>query len=422
MGKKRTRTTRVILAAGGTGGHLYPAISVADVLTNNGAQVIFLVSNKGIEKQILEQHGYPYLEQRISGFMGGSALSKVRSLYSIMRQSLALMGVVRKGDTVIVFGGFVSMPAASVAILKRCPLYIHEQNAVMGRANKLLSKYARTVFLSYPRTQDGGDKHHVNSKFIVSGNPIRNLFSNIQPNHIPAVRPEGHTLNILVLGGSQGSRFINNLIIDTVFHIANSEQGNSGATGTTGATGATGAIGRIQVMHQAGGKLYDEARQGYTRGYSRGNTGNTGTTDGTDGTGKHIHVETGVPPNEPAPRNAPISVHVVPYIDDMFSAYEWSHLVVSRSGSSSVFESLQACRPCIFVPFAKAIDNHQYHNAEFIAHAGAGVILTESDATPENLINSILAMVNSYDSIVSKLATIEIKNSSEIIANHIFPK
>ncbi len=421
MGKKHARTSRVILAAGGTGGHLYPAISIADNLTNNGAQVVFLVSNRGIERQILEQHGYPYLEQRITGFMGGSALNKVRSLYSIMRQSLALMGVVRKGDTVIVFGGFVSMPAASVAILKGCPLYIHEQNAVMGRANKLLSKYARTVFLSYPRTQagdggngDGGDGDgDGDGKFLVTGNPIRNLFSNIQPNHIPAVRPEGHTLNILVLGGSQGSRFINNLIIHTVSHIANGEhdqQGNLGGVGNLGAVGNLGGVGRIQVMHQAGGKLYDETLQGYS---------GVGV-DVIDGV-NNVDVDDIANTNSTA-STTPISVHVAPYIDDMFSAYEWSHIVVSRSGSSSVFESLQARRPCVFIPFAKAIDNHQYHNAEFISHAGAGVILTELEATPENLINSIHTLVSNYDSVVSKLSSIGVKNSSEIIANHIFPK
>ncbi|KAA0257861.1 undecaprenyldiphospho-muramoylpentapeptide beta-N-acetylglucosaminyltransferase [Deferribacter autotrophicus] len=220
---------RVIIAGGGTGGHLYPGVAVAEYLRSREVEFLFLVSDRGIDREILSRYGYEFYEQQITAFKGKGFIEKIKSLFRVFLVSLKVSKFIKKHDKVLLLGGFAAVPAGIVSIFKRCDLYLHEQNSVMGIANRFLAKFAKKVFLSFDNTKNAA------GRCIVVGNPVRKEFKDFKVKDV-------FNKHIFVTGGSQGSRIINNVVCDAASKLL--EMGYS-------------------VIHQTGTKLYDETIKRY---------------------------------------------------------------------------------------------------------------------------------------------------------------
>lgn len=223
-------TGKVVFAGGGTGGHLYPAIAISEQLKYHNIDYYFMVSDRGIEKKILQPLNVKFEEQKVSAYMNQSIVGKIKAVINMFKATFRALKVIKKCDKVVLTGGFVAAPSAIVAILKGCDLYLHEQNSVMGLVNRIFAKFSKKVFLSFESTKNA------KGKIIVTGNPIREVFYNTDIKR-------DYTGKLLVMGGSQGSRKINKLISSSIEEIM--------------------LLG-FNVLHQCGTKLYEETKEMYT--------------------------------------------------------------------------------------------------------------------------------------------------------------
>lgn len=344
---------RVIIAGGGTGGHLYPGIAVAEKLHEKGVKTFFLVSDRGIERRVLSSLGYGFQEQDISAFMGEGIRGKAKSLAKLLKAANKAMRYIDEKDKVLLLGGFAAAPAALAAVLKGADLYMHEQNSVMGIVNRFMSFFSKRVFISYK------DTLHAPKRSMLVGNPVRKSFEKGE------IKKEAGK-KILVLGGSGGSRVIN-----TTFAKASKELLRLGYT----------------IRHQTGEKLYDETVAEYEKF--------------TKEKGDALKIEA--------------------YIDDMAQAYEEADIVVSRSGSGAVFETLNMRRPALYIPFAKAAGNHQYYNALRMEKEGVAKVLQESELTAETLSESVIEIYKNFENFNKNLKAAELLNSAELIVKKMGP-
>lgn len=320
---------RLVIAGGGTGGHLYPGIAVADYVKQFGVETYFIVSKRGLERKVLEPLGYPFYEQSETPINGVSIFRKMKSTLLLMKEITKVYTRIRKGDKLLLTGGFVSAAAALVGSMKGVEMYLHEQNSVMGLTNrKFAGGCEKVFFLSFPDTKKAA------GKTIVTGNPVRENFRGIEP------KAEMEKKNILVLGGSQGSRFINNQVAESAKHLI-----EAGFT----------------IRHQTGGKLIDETLDKY----------------------KELGIEMSD------------RLTVSGYIDDVAENLKWADIVIARAGSGTVFEVINSKRLALYIPFAEAADNHQLYNAKYAEDKGIAKVLEEKDVKPE----SITGMMKSFFSL-----------------------
>lgn len=320
---------KVIFAGGGTGGHLYPSLAVAEELKNKNVEMLFLISNRGLDSKILMKSGYNYIEQDVSAFKGKGFLAKIKSILKLIKCVFADFRVIKKGDKVFITGGFASAPAAIVAKIKGCKIYLHEQNSVMGLVNRTVSGFCEKVFLSFENTKKA------KGKTLVTGNPVRKIF-------METSKKEGWDGKLLILGGSQGSRKINNIIASSIDFIV-----------------AEG----FSITHQTGEGLYRETITAY--GY--------------------------------AARRYASKLTVLAYIDRPSEFISKADIVVGRAGSGTIFE-LSACgAPAIYIPFKAASDNHQYYNAKAVEEKGGATILNEDEANPEKFMEALKFMKNNIE-------------------------
>jgi UDP-N-acetylglucosamine--N-acetylmuramyl-(pentapeptide) pyrophosphoryl-undecaprenol N-acetylglucosamine transferase len=336
---------KVILAGGGTGGHLYPGIAVAERLVRENIEPFFLVSNRGIEARVLTGLRYNYIEQDMLPFMGKGVFSKAGAMLKLLPSANAISKYINKNDKILLLGGFASAPAALAGLMNGCDIYIHEQNSVMGLVNKMMSSHARRIFLSYAKTVGAPGRS------TLVGNPVRKSLCNGR------VKQESGK-NLLILGGSGGSRIINNTMVAAAEGLL-----KAGYT----------------IFHQTGEKMYDETMDAY---------------------GKLVNNK---------------ALQVEPYIDDMEKAYKESDLVIARSGSGTVFETMYARRPALYIPFELSAKNHQYMNALQVKEQGYAEILEEKDLNIDSLttaVNAIFAQLSKYN---NRLGEVVVKDSVELI-------
>jgi UDP-N-acetylglucosamine--N-acetylmuramyl-(pentapeptide) pyrophosphoryl-undecaprenol N-acetylglucosamine transferase len=337
---------KVIIAGGGTGGHLYPGIAIAERLKEKDVDTLFMVSNRGIEKKVLTPLGYRFIEQPETPIKGVSLTKRLNSIMKIFGNIRLALNNVNKNDKVVLLGGFASFSTGVAGVMRSSEIYIHEQNSVMGLSNRIFSKFAKKVFVSFDNTF----KAPKNS--IVVGNPVRKIFENSYAKSYPEKQ-------ILVLGGSQGSRFLNKLIIDAASKLLNDG---------------------FKIIHQTGEKLYDEVIDGYRS--------------------KDINLD---------------NINIRKYIDDIASVYKWADLILSRAGAGSVFEIIYSKRYGVFVPFSAATDNHQYYNALYAESKGVGVVIEEKDATVDKFIDAVDKYYNNFELYRSNFEKIQYKDSANLI-------
>ncbi|MBT8084341.1 MAG: undecaprenyldiphospho-muramoylpentapeptide beta-N-acetylglucosaminyltransferase [Woeseia sp.] len=309
----------ILVMAGGTGGHVYPALAVANALREQSRDVVWLGTRRGIEARVVPAAGIPIEWVSVQGLRGKGRLTMLLAPLKLLRalwQSLRIVARHRPA-AVLGMGGFVSGPGGLAAWLLRRPLIIHEQNAVSGVTNRLLACLARVVLQAFP----GSFSARVNARTV--GNPVRAEIAAVPP---PATRWDGRSgsLRLLVLGGSQGALALNRAV--------------------PAALGLLDAEMRPEVRHQAGERTVAVARESY--------------------------------------KVAGIDARIDEYIEDMAAAYAWADLVICRAGALTVAEICAVGLPAIFIPFPAAVDDHQTVNARGLVSVDAALVVQEADLSP----------------------------------------
>jgi UDP-N-acetylglucosamine--N-acetylmuramyl-(pentapeptide) pyrophosphoryl-undecaprenol N-acetylglucosamine transferase len=311
----------VLILAGGTGGHVYPALAVALELQQRGFHIRWLGTERGLESRVVVAAGLALDFIQVRGLRGKGMLARLQGALVLLWaavQSLVAVASIRP-VCVLGMGGYVSGPAGMAAWLLRRPLVIHEQNSVAGTTNRLLSKFASRILAAYPTA--------FGERAELVGNPVRSeLLAAGEATHYDydGERP----LRLFVVGGSLGALAINEVVPDALAMMAHT---------TT-----------LIVKHQTGVDHADTVTASHSR------LGNA-------------HVE------------------VLPYVEDMAAIYKWADLVLCRAGALTVAELSIMSRPSILVPLPDAIDNHQFHNAQWLADCGGALLMPQSELTPQLL-------------------------------------
>jgi UDP-N-acetylglucosamine--N-acetylmuramyl-(pentapeptide) pyrophosphoryl-undecaprenol N-acetylglucosamine transferase len=334
---------RLIVAGGGTGGHLFPGIAVAEEFLARSPEneVLFVGTDRGIEARLLPKLGYPLSLITASGMKNlGTAkklMSAVRLLYGYGQSRKILKEF--KPDLVLGVGGYASAPLVLAARGMGIRCFIHEQNAMPGITNKILGRLVDGIFISMPESEGFFPKERTQ----MTGNPIRKeiLWSFHEREESP-----GNTFSLLVFGGSAGAHRINTAMLEALGQLESVK-------------------GRVKITHQTGEKDLSLVRDGY--------------------------------------RAAGFDADVRPFIDDMSAAYRAADLIVCRAGATTIAEITACGKACIFIPFPYAADDHQRKNAESLLNRGAGFMIVEEDLSGELLAQKIREMMDHPE----KLAEVE---------------
>jgi UDP-N-acetylglucosamine--N-acetylmuramyl-(pentapeptide) pyrophosphoryl-undecaprenol N-acetylglucosamine transferase len=315
---------RVTIMAAGTGGHIFPGLAVARCLQQRGAEVSWLGTPNGLENRLVPPAGLPLARIGIAGLRGKGLIGWLQAPYRVLKAMFQARRIFRRQrpGCVLSMGGYVAGPGGLMARLMGIPLLIHEQNAIPGLTNRLLRPLAKRVFGGFP----GGLKGSVHS-----GNPVR---ADILALQSPAerVRSRSGPLQVLVVGGSQGSAALGQVVPKALALIPESE--------------------RPHVIHQAGRQL-DSTRASYAQ--------------------------------------SGVQAELVEFIDDMAEAWASADLAICRSGALTVAELCAAGVPAILVPFPHAVDDHQTANARFLVDAGAAWLMQEAGLSPQALAECLLS-------------------------------
>lgn len=335
MAERKTR--RVLIMAGGTGGHVFPALATAEALRAQGIEVAWLGTAAGIEAEVVPRAGIPLHCIQVQGVRGKGRLRQLLAPLGLLLALWQALGVFRqvRPDVVLGMGGFASGPGGLIAWLLRKPLVIHEQNAVAGTTNRILARFATRVLQAFPGAFGGKDRGEV------VGNPVRGPILQLAAPEQRFAERQG-PLRLLVVGGSLGAQAINRLLPQTLAQLAEEE--------------------RPQVWHQAGKRNIEETRAAYAA--------------------------------------VAVDARVEPFIERMEEAWGWADLVICRAGALTVSELAIAGVASILVPLPHAIDDHQSANAGFLHEAGAGIRVAQGELTPARLLQ-LLAQLGSRQQLLN---------------------
>lgn len=312
----------IMIMAGGTGGHIFPALAVADHLRAQGWNVVWIGVRGGMEERLIPPRGYAVSWVRFSGVRGrgvvAAALLPLNLLVAFWQTARAIFA--HRPDVVLGMGGYVSFPGAMMASFLQKPLAIHEQNSVAGLANRVLAKLADRVLTTFPGAF--GEATAV----VWTGNPVRQEIAAMAPPENRYASRAGQ-LRVLVVGGSLGARVLNEVVPDALALIEPQS--------------------RPRVTHQAGTAHHDAVRSRYQ---ARG-----------------------------------VDATVIPFIDDMAARYAETDLVICRAGATTIAEIAAAGVASVLVPYPHSVDDHQTINARFLAERGAALLIPQSELTPQGL-------------------------------------
>lgn len=328
--------------AGGTGGHVMPGLAVAEVLGRRGVEVLWLGTAKGIESRLVPAAGIPLHAIASEGLRGSGGWRLIEAPCMLIRSVWQAWQLLRQLRPAVVLGmgGYASGPGGLVAWLMRVPLIVHEQNRVMGLTNRLLTPLARLTLYGFPPPAKAGNAGVDMSEVI--GNPVKPVLSA----HQPEVREETDRLRLLVLGGSQGARVLNQVVAEFFRR--------------------TEAHNQYEIWHQCGEKLLDETR------VLVGDLGELSTDNSSQ-------------------------YRLDGFIDDMAAAYGWADLVIARAGALTISELCLAGKAAILVPLPTAVGDHQSANANYLVEHRAGVLLPQAQLSAESL-RSAIETLSDHDS------------------------
>jgi UDP-N-acetylglucosamine--N-acetylmuramyl-(pentapeptide) pyrophosphoryl-undecaprenol N-acetylglucosamine transferase len=315
-------TAPVMILAGGTGGHIFPGLAVARVLRERGIPVVWLGSRHGLENRLVPAADLTLDTIEVSALRGRGALSLLLAPFRLARSLWQALRVLRlrRPRSVLSLGGFAAGPGGVAAWLLRCPLLVHEQNAIPGMTNRTLARLARRVLCGFP------DAFAAGSGAETVGNPVRPEIAALPP---PAERlaTRAGAPRLLVLGGSQGARALNQAVPQAIAALR-------------------GEI-DVDVRHQCGERHRGDAEQAYA--------------------------------------SAGVSAQVHAFIEDMAEAYAWADLVICRAGALTLAELCAAGAAAVLVPYPHAVDDHQTRNAQFLVAAGGARLAREDEGLAPQL-------------------------------------
>lgn len=316
--KKASRPlSAIVIAGGGTGGHVFPGIAIGDEvkLRNPEARVVFVGTERGLEHKLVPQAGHELFTINVSRLKGGGLWAKVKGLFRLPIAIFQSWRILRKvkPEVVIGVGGYASGPALLAAWMTFRKTAIQEQNATPGMTNRFLGKLVKRVFAGLPTDRFS------KKKLVLTGNPIRHTIAKRLENR--DIQKAGAGLRVLVFGGSQGATFLNERVPSLLAALARSG-------------------GPLTITHQTGERDLDTTRARY--------------------------LELG------------LAADVVPFIQDMASAYAQNDLAICRAGALTIAELTAVGLPSVLVPFPFAADNHQEANARVLEAAGAGLVATQA--------------------------------------------
>ncbi len=349
-------TKRIVIMAGGTGGHIFPALAVAQFLQKQGWQVSWLGTKAGLESRVIPENGIEIDWLSVSGLRGKGVLSKFTAIFKLAESCVEARRILkqRKPNIVLGMGGFVAAPGGLMAKFLGIPLIIHEQNRVVGTTNTLLAKIATKVLQGFPNS--------FAPKFnaICTGNPLRETLKHIPP----APLQRGESVRIFVLGGSQGAKALNEIVPNAIALFASPP--------------FEGGRGGCAVRHQTGAAMQNEVAEKY----------------------KTLNV----------------NAEVRAFIDDMAAAYSWADLIICRAGAMTISEVAAMGIPAIFIPLPNAIDDHQTANAQYLTEAGAAILVKQSDLTAEHLVQQIEKLCENLPERRAISQTLAYLNATETVA------
>jgi UDP-N-acetylglucosamine--N-acetylmuramyl-(pentapeptide) pyrophosphoryl-undecaprenol N-acetylglucosamine transferase len=314
----------LLIMAGGTGGHIMPGLAVAEHLKAEGWKIAWMGTPDGMEAKLTAGRGYEMAWVHFSALRGKGLLRKLLLPFNLLRgfrQAWTQLQRIRP-DVVLGLGGYVSFPGGMMASLKGIPLVLHEQNSVAGLANKVLSAAADRILTGFPGVLRNGAKG--GSDWV--GNPVRPEIAGLRPPALRYAERRG-VLRVLVVGGSLGAQALNEALPKALTLIPEDE--------------------RPAVVHQAGERHLPML--------------------------KSLYISAGV------------NADCVAFINDMAGAYDWADLVICRAGALTIAELAAAGVASLLVPFPHAVDDHQTSNARFLSNAGAAILLSQDQLSPERL-------------------------------------
>ncbi|MHB8500204.1 MAG: undecaprenyldiphospho-muramoylpentapeptide beta-N-acetylglucosaminyltransferase [Candidatus Acidiferrales bacterium] len=326
---------KLLIAGGGTGGHVFPALAIAQEWLARGKEreVVLVGTERGIEMKLVPQAGLPLETLRVAGLKGKGGATLLRNLAMLAPAMLDARRVLRKHKPVAAFGvgGYAAGPMLLASWLGGVPNVIFEPNAEPGLTNKLLAKLSKRIATGYEISAQVWGK-----KAIVTGCPVREEFFSIPPQKLE--KP----FRLLVTGGSQGALPINRTVVDAMDRLA--ERKNE-----------------LSIVHQTGERDYNAVRTAYAR--------------------REINAE------------------VAPFLTNMAERFAWADVIVCRAGAITAAEIAAAGRAAIFIPFGAATDSHQLRNAQEMQRAGAGQLIPEKELTAERLTSEIFSLIDQPDHI-----------------------
>lgn len=321
----------VVVMAGGTGGHVFPALAVAQYLQAQGVQIHWLGTKNGIEADIVPQNGFAISYLEVQGVRGQGLARLLLAPFKIILAILAAMRVLRavKADCVIGLGGYVTGPGGVAARLLGKPLIIHEQNAVAGFTNKQLAHLASHVLQAFPAA------FAASPKVTTTGNPVRPVIANLPP---PEQRYQARqeALQVLILGGSQGAVALNERVPEALALVAKQQP--------------------LVIRHQTGKKQVELTAQRY--------------------------------------QQLGLNAEVQPFISDMAEAYGWADVVICRSGALTVSELAAAGVASVLIPYPHAVDDHQTANGRYLSDAGAAILCPQAQMSAETLAETLKPLLS----------------------------
>ena len=308
------RKRKIVITGGGTGGHVFPALAMAEELKKRGYDLRYVGSQRGMEARLVPATGIPFFTLQTGAVKNQKFFTIVKTGFKLTGALLWSFNFLRreKPDAVIGVGGYISFPISFAAFLLRIPLFLQEQNVSVGITNRVLGRMAQKVFLGFSQAE----AYFPNSKIVVTGNPIRQVFFQTPKQEASLQNP-----NLLIFGGSQGAHAINDVVLNFLEEIQSK-------------------FPTISIYHQTGEKDLERIKAAYRE-------------------------------------KAKIPVKVVPFIENMVEAYQQASLVICRSGALTISELIQVGRPSILVPFPRKGQNDQTANAYYLEKNGVAQVVEQ---------------------------------------------
>jgi UDP-N-acetylglucosamine--N-acetylmuramyl-(pentapeptide) pyrophosphoryl-undecaprenol N-acetylglucosamine transferase len=347
------------LSAAGTGGHVYPALAVAQEMRNQGATLIWLGTPQGMEKELISKTQIPFEAIEMRGLRGNGLKGWLRAPFSILKAILQARKALKthKAEGLMVMGGYVAFPTALAAKTLGLPVIVHEQNAIPGMANRFIVRWATRVCEAF----EGSFPARINA--LATGNPLRSGLVHSLPRP-----PEHKGLRVLIVGGSLGAQVFNQTFPQVLANWSSEEP--------------------LVLWHQTGRRHYQDTLKAYE--------------------------DAGVRLGES---------RVVPFIEDMQAAYGWADLVVCRSGAMTVSELANVGLPSLLVPFPHAVDDHQTANAQWIVRSGGGLLCPQPDFGVKWLTHQLKVLASNPQALESMrlaLKPLARPNATQVVADVCF--